>query len=169
MSYDDQPQDHDAPPERDVVPDAVAAKVRIPAIFLIVVGVLNILGAGYWAFNGSIMLANPAQANEQANQLSKAFNPNQEKDMKAAGIDPIQFTKSMGMGYVGLGIVGVLAALLTILAGVRMLSMKSRGLAIFGSVLALIPCISFMGCCGIGEGVGIWSLVVLMSADVKAA
>jgi hypothetical protein len=50
-----------------------------------------------------------------------------------------------------------------------MVSLKSYGLAMTGSILAAIPCLSAMGCCGIGEAVGIWSLIVLMSADVKSA
>jgi len=51
----------------------------------------------------------------------------------------------------------------------RLLSFKSYGLAIFASVLAVIPSVSPMDCCGVGEGVGIWSLIVLMSADVRSA
>jgi hypothetical protein len=37
------------------------------------------------------------------------------------------------------------------------------------AIAAALLCISPMGCCGIGEGAGIWSFVVLMNADVRSA
>ena len=33
--------------------------------------------------------------------------------------------------------------------------------------MAAIPCLSFLACCLIGEGVGIWALVVLFTPEVK--
>jgi hypothetical protein len=163
MSYDDQPLDHDASPERQQVSDAVASRVRIPAIFLIVVGVLNLLGAGWGIVNGIPAATDPQKA------VQDGLDAEQQKMLKDAGFEPVQFVKSVGIGQIVVDGVGLLAAVVTILGGVRMLSLKNRGLAIFSSILAAIPCLSSMGCCGIGIGVGIWSLVVLMNADVKAA
>jgi hypothetical protein len=59
--------------------------------------------------------------------------------------------------------------LLVILGGVRMLSLKSYGLAFLASVTAAVPCVSLIACCGVGEIVGIWALVVLLQPDVRAA
>jgi hypothetical protein len=64
--------------------------------------------------------------------------------------------------------VSLIAAMITVFGGMRMLSLKSYGLAVFASACAAIPCVSPMGCCGIGEGIGIWSFVVLMNADVRS-
>jgi hypothetical protein len=74
-----------------------------------------------------------------------------------------------GIIYFVLCVFSLLAAAITIFGGMRMLKLTSYGLAVFASVLAAIPCISPMGCCGIGEGAGIWSFVVLMNADVRSA
>ena len=69
----------------------------------------------------------------------------------------------------GIGGLGGLFSLLTILGAVRMMALKSYGLAVFVSVLAAVPCISCMACCGPGEGVGIWALVVLLNPEVRSA
>ena len=50
-----------------------------------------------------------------------------------------------------------------------MLSLRAYGLAVAASVITAIPCISCSACCGLGEGIGIWALVVLLNNDVRAA
>jgi hypothetical protein len=131
-------------------------RVRLPAIFLIIVGVLNVPGAFFWAFTGANGIWN-AESNEE---IATQFN--------LPKTDPGQ-AKVAGIFYFGLCILSLIAAAITILGGVRMLKLKSYALAVMASALAVIPCISPMGCCGIGEGIGIWSFVVLMSADVRSA
>ena len=32
-----------------------------------------------------------------------------------------------------------------------------------------VPCVSCAGCCGVGEVIGLWALIVLLSADVRSA
>ena len=63
----------------------------------------------------------------------------------------------------------LLGVILSLLGGMRMLALRSYGLCIAGAVSAAIPCVSCSGCCGFGEIVGIWALVVLLNADIKAA
>jgi hypothetical protein len=75
----------------------------------------------------------------------------------------------IGITYIVVGLLALFAAALTIFGAVRMLSLRSRGLAVFGALLACIPCLSVTACCGLGEGIGIWALIVLMAPDVKAA
>jgi hypothetical protein len=156
MSYEEQPLDE--PRHEEAYPAAGTAldKVRLPAIFLIIVGILNIPGGFFWALTGANAMWN-VEANEQA---AKQFN--------LPKVDPGQ-AKVGAIFYFGLCVMSLVAGAITILGGVRMLSLKSYGLAILGSVLAILPCISVMGCCGVGEGVGIWSLIVLTSADVRSA
>ncbi|WP_164000028.1 hypothetical protein [Pyxidicoccus caerfyrddinensis] len=69
------------------------------------------------------------------------------------------------LGVVPLGL-PLLGSLLMTVAGIQMARNRSYGLAIAGAVLAIIPVTN--ACCGISAGVGIWSLVVLRRADVKA-
>ena len=93
----------------------------------------------------------------------------------------------LGVGIVGLGrmsqderiaqlvggtigiviaIIGVLLAFVAIFGALKMKSLQSYGMAIVASVVVMLPC-SY--CCCVGLPVGIWSLVTLMNADVKAA
>lgn len=60
-------------------------------------------------------------------------------------------------------------AILTMLAGFRMRSLRSYALSIVGAISAAIPCLSCGGCCGFGEIIGIWALIVLLNEQVKAA
>jgi hypothetical protein len=52
-------------------------------------------------------------------------------------------------------------------AGFGMLKLQRWTLAVVASVLAFVPCLS--PCCCLGIPVGIWSLVVLMTPEVKSA
>jgi hypothetical protein len=80
--------------------------------------------------------------------------------------------ESMNEGSPAVGVAVSLAMLaagaLIAFGGVHMLRLRSFGLAITGSILAMVPCLTCLGCCGVGEGIGIWALVILLSADVKA-
>jgi hypothetical protein len=67
------------------------------------------------------------------------------------------------------GVLMVVLSFVTILGGVYMRSLKGYGLAIAGAIIACVPCISAMACCGVGEGIGIWALVVLANPEVRAA
>ena len=72
-------------------------------------------------------------------------------------------------GAIGMGssFLGLLVAIFIIYAALKMKDLKQWNLSVVASVLAMIPCIS--PCCIIGLPIGIWSLVVLMRPDVKAA
>jgi hypothetical protein len=155
----------DVPPVRADDP-LVKARVQGPAICLIVVGVLNLLlGLGAGLFGG-VYAAIPEDMLEKEVQKQ---NPAALQQMKQAGMsikDIVNFYVYGGFSGAALGVV---TAVLAVIAGARMLALKSYGFAVFTSVLVSIPCISCSACCGIGEGIGIWSLVVLMNEEVKAA
>ena len=71
-----------------------------------------------------------------------------------------------GVSFAMLSVVFLLpSALLTFIAAWRMRSLRGYGLAVVGSVLAIV---TFQGF-GLGVLFGIWSLVVLMRAEVRAA
>jgi hypothetical protein len=171
MSYEDQPMEQDEVRGLDAARSRAAEKVKLPAIFLIVIGVLNALYGLYQTGQGAYQaLAKDKGAEKQEVEKEIQKNTGLSKEQR----DQIQNIagKIADVGPVTgiiLGLVELLAAAATIFGGVQMMSLRSRGLAILGSILAMIPCVSIMGCCGLGEGVGIWSLIVLMSADVKSA
>jgi hypothetical protein len=64
-------------------------------------------------------------------------------------------------------LVMIAVAGLIIFGGIQMLKQRSYGLAMAASILTMLPCITCLGCCGVGEGIGIWALIVLMQDDVK--
>lgn len=94
--------------------------------------------------------------------------------MKSMGINPPQpppeqlamqqnFTRISGIVNVVLGPVwnGFVA-----FGAVRMMRLRSRGLALTASILSVIPCFSI--CCLITMPIGIWGLVVLCKPEVKS-
>ena len=56
---------------------------------------------------------------------------------------------------------------LIIYGAMKMMRLENYGLAMAASIIAMVPCLS--PCCCLGIPVGIWSIVVLTNAEVKAA
>jgi hypothetical protein len=101
--------------------------------------------------------------------MVKKQNPEALDTVKKAGWTMRDLLNFYVYGGFGGAVAGVLSGVLAIVAGVRMLALKSYGLAVFSSVVLAIPCVSCSACCGLGEGIGIWALVVLMNEEVRAA
>jgi hypothetical protein len=165
-----QPQDYPPgsyhPDPYATSPSALSGRVLPPAIGLIMVAVLNALVCVYFIFSGIFTSTlSDAQFEEQA----KAYwTPEMRAQLQQQGSMATVRSASLII-CVGGGALGLFLSLLTIIGAVRMMTLKSYVLAVFVSVLAAIPCVSCMGCCGVGEGIGIWSLVVLLNNDVRAA
>jgi hypothetical protein len=167
MSFDPNVPDDAAPlpPEGD----AVRERVQMPALFLIVIGVLNLLGGGYWLFNGIVALRTPV---EEIKKQMAAGNPQsaaQLQQMKQMGWSLETIMAVTSYGFIGVGAGGILLALLTILGGVRMMQLRSYGLAILAALVAAVPLLSTSACCCLGEAVGLWALIVLLNGDVRSA
>jgi hypothetical protein len=157
MRFEDEPLDVFPENEQSSHVNGALDRVRLPAICLIMVGVLNIVGGLFWAFIG---VSGFLEFNKQAEvEIAQKFNLPQNEP---------QTDRIVNISYICLSAISIFTATFTILGGIRMVSLKSYKLAILGSVLAAIPCVSALGCCGIGEGVAIWSLVVLVRPDVRS-
>ena len=65
-----------------------------------------------------------------------------------------------------LGVLGLTLDTFVLIGGLRMNSLRGRTLAMVGAICAIIPANS---CCCVGMPIGIWALIVLTNADVKAA
>jgi hypothetical protein len=148
------PDDYFSPRE-----ERAAAKTNAPGIALIVAGVINVLGALYFCFTGFMSLLRP----EQARATMEQFMGGQQKE------DISGLMRAVGASYVALGIIGVICAALAIVAGNRMRALQSHTFCTVIAILVAIPCISPTACCGLGEAAGIWALVMLCSAEVRAA
>ncbi|HEY2785459.1 MAG TPA: hypothetical protein VGJ05_10840 [Fimbriiglobus sp.] len=146
---------------QDDIRDA-KSRVMAPAIFLILVGIISIALVGYGATVGLSDFDN-----QWAIQIKKIEDDNtktaeQKKeatDFMAKLKDPLKNGLPIVYGIAGL--VGIL----TVFAGWRMMSLYGRGLAMFVSILVMIPCVS--GCCLLGIPAGIWSLITLNNAVVR--
>jgi hypothetical protein len=171
MSYDPNDAFSDVPPEYDPAAqppgerERIKGRVQVPAIALIVAGILNVLGVGWGFFNVAMTTLVPAnQFHQQMLDIYQSF-PQMQAELSKRSPDELK-NQSMivGWGWVGLGL---LSTVLTIAGAVRMLALKNYALGICGAISAAIPCISCVGCCGIGEIIGIWALVVLLNAEVR--
>jgi hypothetical protein len=63
--------------------------------------------------------------------------------------------------------VGLAAAALLIVGGLKMMKLESYALAMIAAVVAAIPCLS--PCCCLGLPFTVWAVVVLLKDEVKAA
>ena len=161
------PYDYDQPPGQPPPgpdPQAIKGRVTAPAIFLIVVGVLNLLAGGNMVREGIPMKTNPAAVVAEA---EKQWTDEQKDQMQKLGWSPegiIDVTANVCLWGGGLA---VLVGILGIAGGARMLALRSYGLGVTGAILTAIPCVS--PCCLLGQIAGIWALIVLLNSDVRSA
>lgn len=177
MSYDPYDNESDAPRRGDRFdddrppigdPDRIKGRVQAPAICLIVVGVLNLLFALYMVINSVFTTVMPAdKLKAQQMQIYEALPPSMREDASHKSAAEMK-TQAMLINW-PLTLFALLASILPIVGGIRMMSLKSYALGVCGAITAAIPCISVTACCGLGEGIGIWALVVLLNPDVKSA
>ena len=157
--YSSNPYSSPSDPGHNYTPGSnVSGKVMGPAIGLAVCGGLSALHALYGMVRNVTGLNNRddgpppnIQDNEALMELYRAMEPYD------------------GLINITMSIVMLIVSLLILMGGLRMMKLKNYGLCVTTAILAICPCIWICGCCGIGNGIGIWALVVLMSADVKAA
>ncbi|MCC6823676.1 MAG: DUF4339 domain-containing protein [Verrucomicrobiota bacterium] len=131
------------------VADAVALKlVRGPAIILLVLSLLDILAS----LMGMVMTF------FQTALMTMPNLPHQNMELQRQ----FAFLFSLPANAAGLVI-----ALICLWGSVRMMNLRSYGLAMTAAVLMLLPCGTC--CCCVNVGAAIWALVVLSKPEVKAA
>jgi hypothetical protein len=128
-------------------PAPAAAKLKAPAITLIVISSLGAM----------------------AQLIRLLFGLGRAVQMPPNA--PPEFERVANMLSGPLGVVSVLFGLAVcgfiIFGAMKMMSLQSYGVAMAAAILASIPCIS--PCCCLDMIPGIWSIVVLMNPEVKAA
>jgi hypothetical protein len=129
------------------MPD-VMRKLRSPAVALICLGALNLVSAVLLLLG---RLANLIRGNE-----------------RVIADDAERLGYQTAMIYFPLvSLLSIVAAPVMIIGGVQMLSARRYSLAMLAAVLAIIPLTSV--CCLPGIPIGIWAMIVLRNAEVKAA
>lgn len=73
---------------------------------------------------------------------------------------------SGGVGIVQ-NLIGLAVGVVVLMGALKMKRLESHGFAMTAAILAMIPCVS--PCCLLGLPFGIWAVVVLNDANVKAA
>jgi len=154
--------------EHDEAAVRAMQRLNLPSIFLIILSSLNIVLGGFCVFTGVQLLTMSPEQRQKQIELQKQINPSGEKNMKELGWSWEGMTQGSGIFYLVTGLLALLAAIITLIGAIRMRSLRGYGLAVFGAILACIPFVSICACCGVGEGIGIWALVVLLSRDVKS-
>lgn len=135
-------QHEEGPLGRDLH-DRVRAAIVLPAIGLLVAGTLGTLV--------NVM------------QIVMALTmPEMMEGMKVFGLEPPSPQASMASGAIF-----ALVSLVVLIAGMQMAAMRMYGLALAGSVLALVNVGNC--CCLLGLPVGIWSLAILCRPEVRDA
>ncbi len=158
--------EREGPGRRDAAEEAAMQRTSVPGILFIVVGVLNLLISAYFVFNGAVAMT---PTGKQMAKFQIEQNAEQKKQFDQMGWDLDQFINIIGLSEVIVAGLGILFAILTIVAGARMRALSGYGLAVVCSIVLCIPFLSPLGCCIFGQVVGILSLVVLLSPDVKSA
>ena len=127
-------------------------QVKLPAIFLMVLGGLGVLMA-LWGIVQGLSGANEAQLAQAMNDPNM---PEQAKELVArlSKLGPVQ------------NIIGLLVSAFILFGAMKMKKLQSRGLALAASIVAFLP---LWSCCCAGIPLGIWSLVVLNKPEVKAS
>jgi hypothetical protein len=150
-----------------------ADRTNLPGIFLIVTGVVSLLFAGFLFLQGvqyAMMSVEQVERNmEHMKQVLEQYFPGAAAAMDEQKMSAEQMKQQNTVSSFVTGGVVLIAALVTLIGGIRMRSLSSYGLAVTGAILACIPCVSCLGCCGAGQAFGIWALVVLFDPEVKAA
>ena len=122
-------------------------KVKLPAIFLIVTAGLGILLNLFSMVSGILGIG--SMGSYQSPELEK-FAP--------------WMTGSVTIVF---SVIGIIFGIFIIFTSMKMMKMEKWGLCLAGAIVAMVPCVS--PCCILGIPFGIWAIVALTNADVKAA
>ncbi len=135
-------------------PKGNTGAIKAPGIALLVVGILDVL---HGIFSIVMNLVMP----QQANAADLADAPPEMAEF-------LNFMNESGpMFNIGLGLLWIILSGLMILGAIKFMQLKSYGLAMTATIIAMIPCTGVMDCCIVEVGIGIWALVILLQATTK--
>jgi len=142
---------------------AARAKVSTPGLLLLLSGLLGVVIMIAWL---GVMFTAPTLMYDTfvdfiKNQPQSPEQQRQLKDMEAQK-DQMRLDSPLNIASAAVGFV---VNLLTVIGAFMMRSLKGYGLAMTGAIAGIVP---MGGCCCLTLPFGIWALVVLVNADVKA-
>jgi hypothetical protein len=138
-------------------------RTNVPGLFLIVAGVLNMVAALM------ILMAGVQLSRMPPDDFERAIPGDQLKEWQKPGWTVEQIKRLWSTIILVSGSITLASAFVICYGGANMRSLNSYTVAVLGAVLAAVPFISPLGCCGIGEVVGIWCLAILLNPEVSSA
>jgi hypothetical protein len=138
-------------------PPEAAARVSAPAIGLIAAGAINVLLA-LWGFVEALLVG----------QIKPELPPNLANNEVARKMVDFAFQYGPTISIIH-STSSLICGVLVVLGGISFLRLRSFGMSVTGAILAAVPCVTHLGCCGLGQAIGIWALVVMMSPSVRPA
>jgi hypothetical protein len=156
--------EHIPPPQLPEGERQALARTSIPGLCLMVLGMVNLIMGLLLIQQGFMSLR---LTDEQWLDQVKAkidMSEMEKQGFSVKGLHNASTLISLVLG--GLNAVG---SLVVIYGGWNLRSLNHYGLAVLGSIWAAVPFVSCTACCGPGEVIGIWSLIVLMNRDVRNA
>jgi hypothetical protein len=145
----------------------ILERTRFPGTLLIWVGILN-------AFGGLIFLQAAIRTwrmpmEQVQEELKEDLQKLEKFGWKFLEIPGEDLQRARMQFFFGWAAAAMAGAFIIGYAGYNLRTLNSYRLALCGAILAGLPWVSPMGCCGIGQLAGIWSLVVLFNREVRSA
>ncbi len=139
-------------------PVATAARLKLPAILLIIFGVLGLLmtlaGPFLKAFWVNLMI-------HFIDQMNAQIPPESRSQMEAAAKAGFGLQDVFGL------VLGLVVNSVILMGGLKMLKLQTWGLGLAAVILIMLPCGSF--CCCVGLPLGIWMVILLNKPEVKSS
>lgn len=164
---DESEEPYDDEPRRGPDLESAKRKVAFPAVVLILFGLIGLLLA---AASLALAILDPTLF---GNAYADAFEPmikNQppsaQRDEQLKQIGEMRNLRMDSPLNLGSTVVSLVASLLVLVGGVKMKGLNSYGLSMTAAIVSLYPLGTCLCCL---MPFGIWALIVLMNADVKAA
>jgi hypothetical protein len=157
-----------APPNPEV-PPSVREKTELPGLVLLIVGLFNLLLSLWLVFAAIQSYRLTDEEMQQRLEITRrlpALRKVLEQDQGAAAKDVRKQSTLISTVW---ALLSVWAALVVILAGLRLRALRSYGVVLMGALLACVPFISCAGCCCLGQIAGMWAFLVLLNPEVRLA
>jgi hypothetical protein len=151
--------DYGEPPSRGNRTEAARQRVSLPGLFMLICGLISLFIS---VLNIALLWIAPDVALKDQYEFMKQFMKNQP-------VPPYEeFVKSQQRQGTFVGIVQILGSVFMTLGGIKMRNLEGYGIAMTGAIAASIPCCTNQCYC-LSLPIGIWVIVVLLNAEVKAA
>ncbi len=138
-------------------------RTNVPGLFLIATGVLNMVASLM------LLMTGVQQSRMPADDFAQTLPADKLKDLQRQGWTVEQLQRVASSIVLAWGSISLAGAFIVCYGGANMRSLNSYTVAVLGAVIACVPVISPLGCCGIGEVIGIWALVILLNPEVSSA